>query len=359
MRGKERPASPPTIFESIPPSVVPTPQPKPRTTIRVLSSARSLQQDETNQFEEIDKIIPEDFIDKIKTRTFNNIPVVSYQIDKTVYIQSSTLNSGVPVFLLEIFENFEYKAYQIGVSCVIPSLSTNRITTLDRWSRLLVSITDLNNMEVSHKKKILADQRRSMGTHYVGKRVYSTETLTRAFEYFAMSRTTYSKLREDYQLPSVTTLTRLISKVGNTDDLTFIKEVVSGVTERQRTVIIMADGVHVKSTLPYHGGKVFGRAQNNSNEFQYEQVSTIMKYLTETGANFVAIISDGNRVNKKFVKMFDPKPDTPWVTKDEKLFLLYDYVHLMKCIRNNWLTEKCGEILFQISEIFSRRRNRN
>ena len=45
--------------------------------------------------------------------------------------------------------------------------------------------------------------------------------------------------------------------------------------------------------------------------------------------------------------MFDPKPDAPWVTKDGKLFLLYDYVHLMKCIRNNWLTEKCGEILFE------------
>ena len=45
VRGKERPASPPTIFESIPPSVVPTPQPKPRTTICVLSSIRSLQQD--------------------------------------------------------------------------------------------------------------------------------------------------------------------------------------------------------------------------------------------------------------------------------------------------------------------------
>ena len=202
LSGKERPASPPTIFESIPPSVVPTPQPKPRTTIRVLSSVRSLQQDDTNQVEEIDKIIPEDFIDKLKTRTFNNIPVVSYQIDTTVCIQSSTLNSGVPVFRLEIFE---YKAYHLGVSCVIPSLSTNRITTLDRWSRLLVAITDLNNMEVSHKKKVLADQRGSMGTHYVGKRVYSTETLTRAFEYFAMSRTTYGKLREGYQLPSVAT----------------------------------------------------------------------------------------------------------------------------------------------------------
>ena len=72
----------------------------------------------------------------------------------------------------------------------------------------------------------------------------------------------------------------------------------------------MADEVYVKSTLSYHGGKVFGRAQNNPNklartvlgimikclfggpeflakmipvcdlnaEFQYEQVSTIMKW---------------------------------------------------------------------------------
>ena len=118
-----------------------------------------------------------------------------------------------------------------------------------------------------------------MGAHYVGKRVYSTETLTRAFEYFAMSRITYSKLREDYQLPSVTTLTRLISKVGNTDDLTFIKEVVSGVTERQGTVIIMADEVYVKPTFSYHGGNVFGRAQNNPNKLARTVLGIVIKCL--------------------------------------------------------------------------------
>ena len=51
--------------------------------------------------------------------------------------------------------------------------------------------------------------------------------------------------------------------------------------------------------------------------------------------------------------MFDPKPDAPWVTKDGKLFLLYDHVHLMKCIRNNWLTEKCGEIVFETESGFA------
>ena len=28
-------------------------------------------------------------------------------------------------------------------------------------------------------------------------------------------------------------------------------------------------------------------------------------------------------------------------------FLLYDFVHVMKCIRNNWLTEKCGELQYE------------
>ena len=28
-------------------------------------------------------------------------------------------------------------------------------------------------------------------------------------------------------------------------------------------------------------------------------------------------------------------------------FYLFDYVHVLKCIRNNWLTEKCGELEFE------------
>ena len=27
--------------------------------------------------------------------------------------------------------------------------------------------------------------------------------------------------------------------------------------------------------------------------------------------------------------------------------LLYDFVHVMKCIRNNWMTEKNGELLYE------------
>ena len=34
---------------------------------------------------------------------------------------------------------------------------------------------------------------------------------------------------------------------------------------------------------------------------------------------------------------------------NEETFLLYDYVHIMKCIRNNWLTERCGELEYEFN----------
>ena len=32
---------------------------------------------------------------------------------------------------------------------------------------------------------------------------------------------------------------------------------------------------------------------------------------------------------------------------DKFLYLLYDYVHVMKCVRNNWLTETNGELKYE------------
>ena len=43
----------------------------------------------------------------------NNIQVVPYQIDKIVRIHSYDLHSGVPGSFLQIFETFDYKAYNL------------------------------------------------------------------------------------------------------------------------------------------------------------------------------------------------------------------------------------------------------
>ena len=68
-----------------------------------------------------------------------------------------------------------------------------------------------------------------------------------------------------------------------------------------------------------------------------------MNAIRNAGGDVVAIISDGNRVNQKFFKMFDRVQ--PWLTQD-KIFLLFDFVHLLKNIRNNWITEPSQELIY-------------
>ena len=78
----------------------------------------------------------------------------------------------------------------------------------------------------------------SMGLTYVGEKKYSVETIIRAFEYFALSRSPYNRLREDFELPSVRTITRITSRVNKLDNNLYIQKVFQNLNdERQKTCI--------------------------------------------------------------------------------------------------------------------------
>lgn len=132
---------------------------------------------------------------------------------------------------------------------------------------------------------------------------------------------------------------------------------------------------NVKSLLLHHGGTVFGKALNKPEklantllcfmlvcmfggpksiikmllvkeldaDFQFEQTMLLLDTIRKAWGDVLAIVCDGNRVNQAFFKKFDT--DKPWLTNDG-LFLLYDFVHLIKNIRNNWITEKTQELVF-------------
>ena len=193
-----------------------------------------------------------------------------------------------------------------------------------------------------------------------------------AFEYFALSRSTYNRLREDFELPCISTLTNLTSKVKSQDDESFIVNAFKNLPENQKKCFIVLDEVYVKSLLQYHGGILFGKAVNKPDQVANTVLSFMVvclnggpKFLTkmlpvkELDANFLFsqteflidnlkkagadIICDGNRVNQKFFKMFDTVE--PWRTRDN-MFLLFDFVHLLKNVRNNWITEATQELDF-------------
>ena len=99
-----------------------------------------------------------------------------------------------------------------------------------------------------------------------------------------------------------------------------------------------------------HGGpkflfKIIPVATLNA-EFLREKVYQTIYNIEAAFGKVKAIISDGNRINQSFFNQFNTVERRPWLSVDGT-YLLYDYVHLIKNIRNLRLTEKTGELKFQ------------
>ena len=142
-------------------------------------------------------------------------------------------------------------------------------------------------------------------------------------------------------------------------------------------MILLIDEVYVKPSLLYHGGTVSGKAVNKPSAlantvlgfflvglfggpkfllrmipvteldsiFLFDECQKVINSINEAGGNVISIISDDNRVNQNIFKTFDCVLNKPWLTKNG-IYLLFDFVHLLKSIRNNWITEKTKELVF-------------
>ena len=93
-----------------------------------------------------------------------------------------------------------------------------KTTALNKWSRIQESVRFLKDKQASNKKIVLAEHVAALGCTKVGEKKYEPTTLVRAFEYFALSRTSYRQFRDDFELPRISTLTRLTSAIKNLDD---------------------------------------------------------------------------------------------------------------------------------------------
>ena len=87
---------------------------------------------------------------------------------------------------------------------------------------------------------------KAMSAKTSGTKIYDPEIVIRAFEYFATSRSLYNRLRVDYQLPSVSTLTRITSKVSKFFETTFLHGVFKCLKENQKLCVLMHDEIYVK-----------------------------------------------------------------------------------------------------------------
>ena len=94
---------------------------------------------------------------------------------------------------------------------------------------------------------------------------YTPEMIVRGFEYFAKSRTCYKVLRND-ELPSISTLTRLTSKVSNIEDSSFVRNVFQSLNDGLKNCILLINEVYVKPVRSYHSGQLFSNSVSDKTQ---------------------------------------------------------------------------------------------
>ena len=66
----------------------------------------------------------------------------------------------------------------------------------------------------------------------------------------------------------------------------------------------------------------------------------------------IAVIADGHRTNQKcFFTWGMDSLSRLKKNKNSDIFLLFDYVHVVKCLRNNWLTEKTKRLQYTFNGV--------
>ena len=144
--GKQRPLNSPSIFKDIPSSCLPTPPNKVRKTMAA-SGFRNILPDALNVFLKDDTLV----FDDIQSMFIISNDCIVFQLnEKSLHIQSKIFKLGVPLFLLEIFDDFSFVAYHNGITCNISSLTTNRLTLIKTKSTLFEAVRFLKSKENSH-----------------------------------------------------------------------------------------------------------------------------------------------------------------------------------------------------------------
>ena len=80
-----------------------------------------------------------------------------------------------------------------------------------------------------------------------------------------------------------------------------------------------------------------------------EQMAASNEGIKAAGAKIQSMICDENRINQSFFKGYATVNGQPCLSVDGA-FLLYDFVRLMKNLRNLWLTERVGELEFILDD---------
>ena len=89
----------------------------------------------------------------------------------------------------------------------------------------------------------------------------------------------YSRLQQDFQLPSIRTSTRTTSKVGKVAEIEFLASIFKNLSPCQQRciIIILWNEIYIKPALTYHGGKFFDRTIDHPEKLAKTMLTVMIK----------------------------------------------------------------------------------
>lgn len=258
-----------------------------------------------------------------------------------------------------------------------------------------VSIAIINDMLISlkhivtHDKKLVVDFLSEQLLLLVTKKNalhYSSDLLIFCSLLFSISPHAYRFLRDSNHVifPHPSTIERLCSSFKlnpqieqqSNNFLLYAKTRFELLKLDEKKVSLMVDEIHIKQYLDYKGGSIVGKsalndnaagsafvfmllgicssfkdvvhilpAQNVDAQGLHMYIKNVIIGLEKIGYFIVCVTTDNNSINGKAMSFFANPPRLsivyvhPYDAK-RPLFYIYDPVHLLKCIRNNWLNQK-------------------
>ena len=379
--GTEVPTIPPSVFENVPSSCIPTPQPEERRTSNSSGSRdRKLQKSTvTLKFNTI--------YNKILTNFKESFALSKNDI--RILLTSENYNGPVSEYTIFISKtetdgHYSIQGYKGLLTVKIPFIQNDIVSM---WSEIENSIHYIVNYEVdedSRSQKEAFLTRQFILLNKCINEQFSCEDVSFALSMYSKSRTVYTDLLKCITMPSTRTLRRITNKIDNVSDQEFLKGITSNLTPDQMNCFILLDEVYVKPGYQYCAGIMHGAAENNPSEkaktvlaiminflyggphlvfkihpvnkldsdFQKEKILKVIDELEQANICIKGIILDNNRVNQKCFKDMSDDLSKPYIMsrKGKKCYLFKDPTHILKTLRNNWYTEPTKELEFQLPD---------
>ena len=390
--GHTRPVNPPSVF-NVPASCLSSPRPPPR--------QPKTEDQQLKYFLKKDKITslheftPENDLHK-KYKDLNLI--ISRSQDKLVCMVMETDYSQCSVSVVvhnksTLCSPLTLSAFKNGISVPVGKLlgPNNGLSFYSQFFEVVHSVMshihpvdEVVNKVTNSLELVKNDEQspvKAKRLHFLTRqlRLFCNKTFTLQDYCFAIEsfpHCNYDHLCDVLVLPSKRKLQAVISA---TDVDTVLGKTFQKTNSEQKHCMLLVDEVKIRPTVAFSGGVLNGMAKNDpyskatsmlcvmakclhggpsvmvsvtpvhklTAAYQFSIVKGAAAMIEKSGGFVLGSMTDNHKINQQYCKLFKRKTD--WeaehpLDNQRVWFLLFDSVHILKCIRNNWITEKCQKL---------------